>query len=485
MKKSTQPVSAAESLPTFLDEAVATDSTAVATEPDGSEAGTDAAAAEATALEAEPSSHAADGDPANATAPAAQTPDTAATSEPAHKPRNRTAPRPRTAGGGALTTFTGAISLLLGGALPLLPAVATKLGAFGLDTTTLVLGGLVLCGAGMQARRLRGLQRQADEDRTARDEAMSSLQQELRELLAARHPEGGESDAQQHVLLAVQRQDEKVNNLTKAIKMYGKPMMEIANQGTDLAGSIAAVKTLVDGGTESTRQALARMETQLRTQQSTQKQELGDLGRSLQQLASRLEQAGGNGSATLAPLQQKLGQIEVAIAAVSQRLEDNEVRKSLLRLEEVAAKERETLQQLLRGDAVVKASTELQGQLDRATRGLTEGLTQLRDNNLGGLETAVREIQREVTGVATTVAQINAAVKNGARAAAAAPTAAAPAPASAPAPTPAPAPTAAPAGSTPAATAPAGEAGGYQTGTRATTGKNVLGAIAKLKQMKN
>jgi uncharacterized protein YoxC len=282
--------------------------------------------------------------------------------------------------------------------------------------------------------------------------------------------------------MAVQRQDDKVNNLTRAIKMYGKPMMEIANQGTDLAGSVAAVKTLVEGGSESARQAMVRMETQLRTNQASHKQELGELQQSLLKLVTRIDQLNTGGDAGLAPLQQKLGQLEVSIAAIAQRLEDSEVRKSLLRLEEVASKERDTLQQLLRGDAVRQASTELQGQIDKTTRGLTEGLAQLRDNNLGGIETAVREIQREVSGVATSLSQMNAAMKNGMRPA----TAAAPTPTVAPAAPAAPTgtPSAAPAATATPTAAASGEGGGYQTGTRATPSKNVLGAIAKLKQMK-
>jgi hypothetical protein len=81
------------------------------------------------------------------------------------------------------------------------------------------------------------------------------------------------------------------------------------------------------------------------------------------------------------------------------------------------------------------------------------------------------------------VAQINAAVKSGARLdASAAPTATATAAAPSPATSPAP--------SSPAPTADGGVApsngggGGYQTGARSSSGRNVLGAIARLKQMK-
>jgi len=137
----------------------------------------------------------------------------------------------------------------------------------------------------------------------------------------------------------------------------------------------------------------------------------------------------------------------------------------------------------------------LSQKLEHAEQRMQTGLDQLRAGNLSGMETSIRDIQREVASVATTVVQIQAAMKNGARATAstpampapqAPPPAAAAAAESAPRATPAPAP--APAGTDTAPTgqpAATNDAGGYQTGKRNTTGKNVLGAIAKLKQMKN
>ena len=475
MKKSNKSAPAADSLPTFLDEVATDDSTTT-----GLETATMVAGDEAAPDGSEPTTTA---DDSTAPEPTSDTTATAPPTAPApayERPLRRSPAARLTGENGAVSTTLGAVAVLSGCVLPLLPALATQLAVFGLSPATLALGGLVLCGVGMQSRRLSRLQQRLAAADAEGATAMANLQQELRGLLAARPAVADDTENREHLLMAMQRQDDKVNNLTKAIKMYGKPLMDIANHGTDLAGSIATVRTLVEGGAEATRQALARMETQLRSSQSSQKQDLGEVNQGMSKLATKLDQVGSQAEAPLAPVQQKLSQLEVALAAISQRLEDSEVRKSLLRLEAVAATDKETLQQLLRGDAVRQASTELQGQLDRATRGISDGLVQLRDNNLGGLETAVRDIQREVSGVATTVAQINAAVKSGARTAA--PAAAAPTPS----PTPAPTPTSpsAPAAA-PAAGAPAGEGGGYQTGARATASKNVLGAIAKLKQMKN
>jgi uncharacterized membrane protein len=103
----------------------------------------------------------------------------------------------------------------------------------------------------------------------------------------------------------------------------------------------------------------------------------------------------------------------------------------------------------------------------------------------------VREIQREIAGVATVVHQIQNSVRTGATrnvaadAATPRPTATAaaaePAPAAAAAVTTTSAPAPQPSGDSTAADG----GGGYQTGARATSGKNVLGAIAKLRQMKS
>lgn len=393
--------------------------------------------------------------------------------------------------GGGLFLGAGVVMAAFAFAMPWLPTDAVgALTNLGFGPQGLFVCGMVLAGAGASLRRTARLQQNLDAAEERRRAEAETLNQNLHGLLSARtsgdEPAANAGQDLQYILLALQRQDEKLNNLTKAFKMYGKPLMEIANQGTDLAGVVSTVKNLVEANGESSRQALLRMEAQLKSPAG--KQELADLQNNMLQMVKKVDALAANApSVAVAPLQQQVGRLEVAVAAIAQRLEDSEVRKSLLRLEEKAQKDRETLQELLRGERVQKVGAELQEKLERATRGLTDGISQLREGNLGGLENAVRDIQREVAGVATTVAQINAAVKNGARTPVAAPaTAPAPtAPAASPASTASSAekPAAGPAAA-PAAEKPAGEAGGYQTGSRSSGGKNVLGAIAKLKQMK-
>jgi hypothetical protein len=409
-------------------------------------------------------------------APAAATP-TAAT-----RPLPDDGATPRAPGAaGVLPMALGVVAL----ALPSLEPVLSR----ALPAMPLLALGTLLFVAGTMQRLAARLQHRADEAEQRRREQTDALQQLLRELTDDAHREKppAEGEELQHVQMSLQRQDEKINNLTKAIKMYGKPLMEIAGQGTEFASGLASVKTIVEANGDSVRQGVARLETQLRASSSSK--ELAELGATLQKVAARVDAfaAKDGGGAAVQALQQQVARIEVAVAAVAQRLEDSEVRKSLLRLEETALKGRDSVQELLRGDALRQATGQLQDRVDAATKGLADGLAKLRDGNLGPLEQSVREIQREVAGVATAVAQIHAGLKAAPRAAVAAP-AASTAPATAPAATSAAA--AAPAAATPApaagtpAAAGTGEGAGYSTGTRTSGAKNVLGAIAKLKQMK-
>lgn len=481
-----------ENLPSFLDEASSeADATAVAAAHTGAPADGDTAAlmTSATADDGEARSDVALAGDADGETVAASAADATADSGPAPSDASEAppdAPEPTTGGRGEQAT-AGALPLLLLGAtgvaagiaasfVPALHRAVTAL----VEPSVLVLAGVVGLAAGATRRHLARLEHGAGQ----RQAELAALQQDLRLLVDAHHAAQDKPPAEgeelQHVLMAMQRQDEKINNLTRAIKMYGKPLMEIAGQGTELAGGVASVRTLVEAGNEATRLAVARIETQLRTP-GTGKQDLAELQAAVQKVAARVE-ALATAKPSFEPVQQQLGRVEVGLAAVAQRLEDNEVRKSLMRLEETTQKGRDAVQELLRGESVQKATNQLKELLDKATKGLADGMQQLRDGNLGGLEQAVREIQREVSGVATSVAQINAAMRSGARPAAAA-TAAAQSPTASPAaPT-----TAAPpneAEPRPKPAAAGDKDGAYQTGTRSTGGKNVLGAIAKLKQMK-
>lgn len=354
--------------------------------------------------------------------------------------------RPATAvrGHGALATILGSIAAVGAAVAWLIPALA----AAGLSAGVLLVLAAVLFAVGLGQRSLQAMQGQL----AAHHDAL----RQLGEQAADRPPASGEE--LQHVLMSLQRQDEKINNLTKAIKMYGKPLMDIAGQSTELVGGVSGLRQSVEAAAAKAQQSAERLE-------------------------ARLDEAGRQ-QLSLEPLQQHVSRLEVSLAAIAQRLENSEVHKSLLRLEETMQQGRDGVRELLKGDPLREATARLQQCVDAATKGLADGLGQLRDGNLGRLEGAVRELHREIAGIATAIAQVSAAVKNGPRAVAAA------------APTPPPA-TSEPAATPPAAAAPAtdssapsgasstsAEAGGYQTGTRTTAAANVLGAIARLKKMK-
>lgn len=394
---------------------------------------------------------------------------------------------------GVATIVLGGACLLVGVVTTMLPGLGDIAALSGIDPTGMLVLGTVLLAAGATWRHVLRLQVRFDESERSRREDAASLRQSLAVLVDAHRADldkpPAEGEELRHVLMSMQRQDEKINNLTKAIKMYGKPLMEITGQGTELAGGIAGLKALVEGSIEATQHAVEGVETTLRMQAGDKHG--AELQQALQKVATRVEQlANAPKPPSLEPLQQQFSRLEVTLAAVAQRLEDSEVRKSLLRLEETTQKGRESVQELLRGDLVKQSAVGLQEKIEKAAKGLAEGLTKLREGQLGSLEGTVREIQREVSGVATAVSQIQAALKSGARAAAAAAAREKDAPsaqeahAAKEAPAPKEKPAAAAAGPAPAADAPAGTGGGYKTGARSTGSKNVLGAIAKLKQMK-
>jgi hypothetical protein len=348
-------------------------------------------------------------------------------------------------GRGGLATILGSIAAAGAAVAWFVPALT----AAGLSAGTLLVLAAVLFAVGFGQRSLQAMQQQL----AAQHDAL----RQFGEQAADKPPASGEE--LQHVLMSLQRQDEKINNLTKAIKMYGKPLMDIAGQSTDLVGGVSGLRQTVETSVGQTRQAIERLDARL--DEATRQQP------------------------SLEPLQQHLSRLEVSLAAIAQRLENSEVHKSLLRLEETMQQGRDGVRELLKGDPLREATSRLQQCVDTATKGLADGLGQLRDGNLGRLEGAVRELQREIAGIATAIAQVSAAVKNGPRPAAiAAPTAPPPA-ATGEAPPPPAASAPATDGSATSSAAPAGaEAGGYQTGTRTTGAANVLGAIARLKKMK-
>lgn len=377
---------------------------------------------------------------------------------PASRSRRRYQPTPPPVGG-SLAMGTGLIVTIAGFVAACVPAATAAMNGV-IEPQIIALLGIALFGIGAAQRRVGRMQQRLDGIEQQRAESDQELRETMAQLLdrdtsqAPQATTNADSAEVQQMLLSLQRQDQKINNLTKAIKMYGKPLMDIAGQGTELAGSVSQVKALVEGAAETTRQAINRVEQTMRG--SSPKADLGDLPT-------------------------KITKLEVSLAAMAQRLEDTEVRKSLVRLEDGGKELRTQIDQLQSSETVREATTELQQTIDKATTGLSKGIEQLRDGNLTGLESSVKEIRRELSGLATGMSQIQAAVKSGVKVAGNAAQPAPPAAAN-------PSSTSDKAAATGKASAPPKSSsdadGGYSTGARNSGGKNVLGAIAKLKQMK-
>jgi predicted nucleic acid-binding Zn-ribbon protein len=390
--------------------------------------------------------------------------------------------------------FAGVLMMVLGIALVVGSAVliATQRDLAGFSPQSLMVLGAVLFATSVTHRRLvtQHRRREATESLSSLDnEALLQITLSLQSLADA-HRQGGlplAADDLQQVSRTLQRQDEKINNLTKAMKMYGKPLMEITGQGAELYSSMAVVKTAVEAAGEAANKALARIEQQLRALDSQKSAISPELLASLTKATARIASLEEKSERALEPLQKQIGRIEASVGAAMEKFENNDSNKRLQRIEESTKKAREDVQELLHGPNVEKVVAQLQDRLDKATTRLAEGIQKMREDSIADLASQIREIQREIVGLSKSMAQVQNAVKNGAaRAEAPAPTWLGPAPA-APQPT-APAPGSAPtAAGAPAAAAPGvtpTATGEYQTGKRATSGKNVLGAIAKLKQMK-
>ena len=281
--------------------------------------------------------------------------------------------------------------------------------------------------------------------------------------------------------MSLERQDDKINNLSRALKMYGKPLMEIANQGADVAAQVAEVKKDLTQLGKSTAESLQLVMTateeidatvDLKPLQELTGKLADDVRRNIREVGDKIPDTSA--------LTQQLVRLEANVQALGQRQDDGEMRKSLVRLEDFSKVQTKKLEDLAKAEAISSETQRLEQQLDKAIGKIGSSIGQMREQDISTLDSGLRDLQRELAGIATTTAYIQQAVKSGGG------VAAAPAPAAK-----------APSGkkrggsgdassSKPAASKDAVDADGnaYSTGKRASSGKNVLGAIAKLKNMK-
>ncbi|MGA0870299.1 MAG: hypothetical protein ACO3UM_15320 [Planctomycetota bacterium] len=268
--------------------------------------------------------------------------------------------------------------------------------------------------AGMLAAVLGSLRAAGDSRAAQTAWRLDQLEQGMQSLAPGQADQIGEAG---HILVALQRQDEKLNNLTRATKLYGKPLAEVTEQVHEIA------------------QGQAKLDL-----------DVANLERAMQ-------------NATAAVEAQLAGRLEAVTAAVQQL--ERAVHDSRTETNPATPWTREEAREDL-ADAVT--------QVRSALRELDAGAPQ-QPVVLDSLEDAVTTIQREIQALATSVARIEAQrptaislAKDG------------------PAPRPEVTPPAAPA---PTAQSGVGDLAQSIAGERKATGKNVLGAIAKLKSMRS
>jgi prefoldin subunit 5 len=127
-----------------------------------------------------------------------------------------------------------------------------------------------------------------------------------------RPPASGEE--LERVLLVLQRQDEKVNNLTRAIKMYGKPLIEITKQMADVTARIEALRSSV--GTIAETVDISGLETALAgMSEGLQKQIGGELDKILSEVS---KQDDDTLTKMLAELKQEMSQMASSVQRLQQ-----------------------------------------------------------------------------------------------------------------------------------------------------------------------
>jgi hypothetical protein len=345
--------------------------------------------------------------------------------------RRRRDPSAVPSAGGVAALAAGAL-LGLAGIVQLLVPGAAEVGLDGWSPQLPLTIGAVLAALGLTQRRVGAIQQRLDDSERRREASNAALTAALDQLLentASQATDASGGHPAERALLALQRQDQKINNLTKATKMYGKPLMEITAQGTEVAGCLTKLQAAVEALTAQTGPSQPGVE--------------------LGEVSARIDGLSGAVASLQAHAQADGREVKAALAQLSSQQED--------RL----------------GD------DQLQVRLAEATTRIGEGIDQLRDQNVAGIESSVRDVQREVSALAGAIAKLQGAAPAAAPATATAATATA---STTPAPT-APANAAAPSTTAGSGEAPSTE-GGYATGERKSRGSNVLGAIAKLKQMK-
>lgn len=364
--------------------------------------------------------------------------------------------RPSTPGAGLRGVLTATLGLTAMGAAAALAldvgGLAGALGGHGLTPALLGGFGLVLWIAAAVQRRMERLAHSIRGEAQAHSDQIASLRSGLSHLLDdSRPPATGEE--LQYVVLALQRHDGHAANLLRGMKLQAKAIADLGEQLAVATGTLKRVESMFEslaGESRMIRERLVQVTTRRDLEEhkelllgvESHLQELAALPGSIQKLSER--------AATASELDRQSTLIRTLVGEKAQATEKL-VGEDLDR----------------RLDARL---VELQGALAR----------QSGDGGLDRLERCVRELQRDVGTLASRATHVAAASPTEPVAAAAASVTAT---------------STVTTGSVLGASAPAGApaatedaaAGVAQNavGTRVAGAKNVLGAIARLKQMKS
>ena len=280
---------------------------------------------------------------------------------------------------GAIATIAGLFTAIVPEATQLLNGVIAP--------ETITIAGLAIFVFSTSHRRTSKLQHRLLENELHSTNADNEMRDTLIQITRRQSGfefDNGESPDLQQMMLALQRQDQKVNNLTKAMKMYGNPLMEIASQSTELAGSSAQIKALIQSSSQSTQEAISQLE------------KLVGYG------------AGANDSGKVPD---QLGKLQAALEAMSQRTQDPEIGKGLVRVEDAIKNLTVQLEQQRRDEPHTAETRKLQQSLQKVSSEFSKGITEMREDSQGKLEKSVREIQRDLTGLAASMSQVQAILK--------------------------------------------------------------------------
>ncbi len=224
--------------------------------------------------------------------------------------------------------------LLLAGWLILIPAVIlmvvstlapdtirgflSGLSITGLTPAALTMIGIIVTGIGSLRGRQANIELWVSEVEATLADTDTGISASLDYLVEAqehhldRPPASGEE--LDRVLVVLQRQDEKVNNLTRAIKMYGKPLIEITKQLTDLGSRVESVRSSMGGIVEAVdgtgvEKALAKISNRL------QRNIGGELDKILTEISNHSDEAT---MSSLEGLKQELSAVAANIAKLQE-----------------------------------------------------------------------------------------------------------------------------------------------------------------------